>query len=109
MKTKCTVFALLIGVLLSACGEDPRKAIIGSWKGDSGAQDLHFYLDGSAQIDDHKLDRTYEGHCSIDEEDWMRCDYERLNFPVIHRVEISGKRMTLFSESGQPYYYSRMP
>lgn len=98
---------LVLGLV--GCSEDPQTAIIGSWAADSGAQDLHFYIDGTAQIDDHKLNREYDGQCVFEQGDTMRCSFDRLAFDIVRQVEVSGDELVLTSESGQPEYYHRIP
>lgn len=95
-------------LLTGGCGEDPKTAIVGSWAANNGVQDLHFSADGSTTIDDHKLNRVYEGKCEFETSDTMRCRYDRFSFDVVRQVSISGDELVLTSSSGQEEHYRRM-
>ena len=101
-------FLFMFVLALLSCSEDPRMAIIGAWKADTGVQTLHFFPDGYAEIEDHKLNRRYEGDCSFSRADELRCQYDGFSFEVIRTVSISGNTLTLESPGGQQERYRRV-
>jgi len=88
-------------LLLAACGEPPDTNIIGVWHGTTPPQSLDFRSSGSVILEDHKLDRTYQGRYKLDGRR-LEMQFDSFSRSVIREVEISEGSLILYRNAGPP-------
>lgn len=88
-------------LLLGACGEPLDTNILGVWRGATPPQSLEFRPSGMVMLEDHKLNRRYEGRYKLDGRR-LEMQFDSFSRPVIREARISGDSLTLSRDAGPP-------
>ena len=100
---------LMIGVLAlttTGCSDDPRTAIVGSWRGETLAQDMQFFSDGRALLDDRKHGK-YDGTCQVTDGNQLTCHFGGFSLPVVRTVHVRGDELVLTTNGGREEVFRR--
>ena len=103
-----TILTVLMLILVAACSQDPKEAVVGKWTEVGGTEQLVLKADGSVTLTDDgvNLEGTYTVF-SAEKIDMQLSGLGELAGPLIMRGKLEGDQLTFETPDGNAHSYQK--